>query len=343
MKNKKGFTLIELLAVIIILAVIALITVPVVVNMIEKANKSSFKEMANGLLRAGDLYYSRQEANINEMGENVEFIFPNDIKGLEIKGKLPEQGSMEITQEGDIALGISNGRYCIIKDYKDTKITIHEDVEHCYRPGNRPLEGEYQLTFSDGVGRDLTKYIIYGNSVQNGNPTIDTPIEVESVGDYDEATGKYKIPVIVSKDIFKTVTLEQGGMYDSGGNLTESTTRVRTNLFPLEAGTYTFKMNWNTNKSFVKGIHIFNYETEKWEKYTAYASQNVTFTLSEKAKIRIVFNKTTNDKITPEDVLASNPVLQKGETIEEDQITNIYLDEPLRKIWDYADYIDFKN
>ena len=49
MKNKKGFTLIELLAVIIILAVIALIATPIVLNVIESARKSANKDSAYGL------------------------------------------------------------------------------------------------------------------------------------------------------------------------------------------------------------------------------------------------------------------------------------------------------
>ena len=151
MKKKKGFTLIELLAVIIILAVIALIAVPVVMNIINKANKSAFKDTAYGIISAGELYFSEQQLKPNRMNKPVEFIFPNDIDGLGIKGKLPEQGSMDINEQGKIALSISNGRYCIIKDYEDTDITIHENVEQCYHLGARPLEGEYQLSFSDNV------------------------------------------------------------------------------------------------------------------------------------------------------------------------------------------------
>ncbi len=56
--KKKGFTLIELLAVIIILSIIALITVPVIMNIIERANKSAFKDSAYGIIKAGELYYT---------------------------------------------------------------------------------------------------------------------------------------------------------------------------------------------------------------------------------------------------------------------------------------------
>ena len=39
--KKKGFTIIELLSVIVVLAIIALITIPVVTNVIEKSRKEA--------------------------------------------------------------------------------------------------------------------------------------------------------------------------------------------------------------------------------------------------------------------------------------------------------------
>ena len=56
--NKKGFTLIELLAVIIILAVIALIATPVVLNVIEKARVEAAENSAYGVIDAAKLYYT---------------------------------------------------------------------------------------------------------------------------------------------------------------------------------------------------------------------------------------------------------------------------------------------
>ena len=43
--KRKGFTLIELLGVIVVLAVIALITTPVILGVIEKARKEAAKTM----------------------------------------------------------------------------------------------------------------------------------------------------------------------------------------------------------------------------------------------------------------------------------------------------------
>ena len=60
MKKNKGFTLIELLAVIIILSIVALIIVPVIMNIIEKANRSAFKDSAYGVIKAAELYYTNK-------------------------------------------------------------------------------------------------------------------------------------------------------------------------------------------------------------------------------------------------------------------------------------------
>ena len=54
MKKKKGFTLIELLAVIVILAIIALIATPIILNIVEKARKSAFENTAYGIIKSGE-------------------------------------------------------------------------------------------------------------------------------------------------------------------------------------------------------------------------------------------------------------------------------------------------
>ena len=60
-------------------------------------------------------------------------------------------------------------------------------------------EVELDKTYADKV----TNYIIYGNSIQNGIPTIEKPVEIQSVGDLvtdeaDDYYGKYKIPIKIS-------------------------------------------------------------------------------------------------------------------------------------------------
>lgn len=55
---KKGFTLIELLAVIIILAVIALIATPVVLNVVDNAKKQAAVNSAYGIIDAAKYVYT---------------------------------------------------------------------------------------------------------------------------------------------------------------------------------------------------------------------------------------------------------------------------------------------
>lgn len=55
--NKKGFTLIELLAVIVVLAIIALIATPVVMNTITEAQKGADLRSVEGYMKAWEAKY----------------------------------------------------------------------------------------------------------------------------------------------------------------------------------------------------------------------------------------------------------------------------------------------
>ena len=66
MKKNKGFTLIELLAVIVILAIIALIATPIVLNLINSAKKGAFARSAEQILKASKLYYSSSLLDVKE-------------------------------------------------------------------------------------------------------------------------------------------------------------------------------------------------------------------------------------------------------------------------------------
>ena len=62
MKKKRGFTLIELLAVIIVLAIISVITIPLISGVIEKTRKGSVRASVFGMFDAADLYYARNSS-----------------------------------------------------------------------------------------------------------------------------------------------------------------------------------------------------------------------------------------------------------------------------------------
>lgn len=59
----------------------------------------------------------------------------------------------------------------------------------------------YPLTISGGRNGNVKNYRLHGNSTQSGTPTYKAPKVIQSVGDYDEASGKYIIPVKVNDSI----------------------------------------------------------------------------------------------------------------------------------------------
>ena len=178
LKIKKGFTLIELLAVIVILAIIALIAVPVVMNIIEKAQKSSFKDSAYGVLNAADLYYAEQQMNLNEIEEYKVFIFPNDIEGLKIKGSKPTGGSILVRKDGEISMAITNGKHCVTKLFEDKDITITDDATNCKNPPLLTLT--YLATTKEFTTNGETKTITPPLCVKNKTKCdLGTPIAIK--------------------------------------------------------------------------------------------------------------------------------------------------------------------
>lgn len=67
------------------------------------------------------------------------------------------------------------------------------------------IQGSLPLQFKSYADY-LKDYRIYGNSVRNGTPTPETPVEVQGVGEYDAELNCYKIPVTVSNGINSVTT-----------------------------------------------------------------------------------------------------------------------------------------
>lgn len=122
--KQKAFTLIELLAVIIILAVIALIGVPVVTNIIENFKENALKDSAYGLVEASNVYYTKTLNN--EITEPISFDFVDDNQTseekLEFKGKI-NNGKVILNTDGNVVLCISDGKYYAYKEINEDEVT----------------------------------------------------------------------------------------------------------------------------------------------------------------------------------------------------------------------------
>ena len=104
--KKKGFTLIELLAVIVILAVIALISMPLVLNIIDKIKFEAANESANSYVRTVETSIVTDMLNSNydydlektfKITNTGKTIKNNDKElGINIKGIYPTDGYVVI-------------------------------------------------------------------------------------------------------------------------------------------------------------------------------------------------------------------------------------------------------
>ena len=118
--KEKGFTLVELLAVIVILAVISLIATPMILGVIEKANKSAAIESINGIMDAAEKYMIESMITGNETSR---FDFPSDTK-LSYKGKKPESGTLLVDEDGNMSITAKINGYCVRKRFMENSLYI---------------------------------------------------------------------------------------------------------------------------------------------------------------------------------------------------------------------------
>lgn len=205
----------------------------------------------------------------------------------------------------------------------------------------------YPLTLTNSLGKKLKDYKIYGNSIQNGTPTPDDPIEIESVGEKTKnllnpkaqlstLIGVYKgIDVIeyAKQNVMLSIRLKEGKSVPSGiyfGVPYKLTTSGAMGYWLIDNGVlkntrFNLKQLGDTVTNM--GIGVYPATQTNWDKI--FDAFDVQLELGTIATEYEPYGYKIPIKVSGNDV--------------EPQTYNIYLDEPLRKIGDYADYIDFEN
>ena len=171
---KKGFTLIELLAVIVILAVIALIATPIILNIIDDARKNSAKESAK--LYIDGLNTSITSKLLINDGTPSQCFITNGILlcdgktvDYEVSGEKPTSGYISYNN------GIVAEYALCIMDYKISKVgnnTIVEKTNECTNGGQVLPTEEIDLYAGSGKSSSLT-----------GCGTEDNPYLITSAND----------------------------------------------------------------------------------------------------------------------------------------------------------------
>ena len=124
--KQKGFTLIELLAVIVVLAVIALISVPIITSVIDKAKVGALKDSAYGILEASELYLAK---NMSEgITDAIEFTCSNGKcvsgdKEITYKGQIDE-GKVRIYSDSKIELCITDNKNAALKKVTEKEVIV---------------------------------------------------------------------------------------------------------------------------------------------------------------------------------------------------------------------------
>lgn len=173
MKNKRGFTLIELLAIIVILAVIAVITTPIILNIIENSKKGAAQNSALGYKDAIHKYYAFRLSLDSSfmMADHIYEIVENGYLSYTDSNDSSNSILYEILFDGKVP----NGGYVELEKNKVTNACIEFD--------------DYSVLISDGSVSGTAK----GEC-----------ISISEIGGYDEPTlavgTEYLFPYISEGD-----------------------------------------------------------------------------------------------------------------------------------------------
>ena len=224
----------------------------------------------------------------------------------------------------------------------------------------RTVTGVLPLTLTNCVDDDsIIDYTLYGQSVQDGTPTPETPVEVESVG--EKTTNLINWDLLLSDT---TITKVENGYYSNTyAHIFNSTSNIVKHLKSVLKPDVTYTLSrvcvpdLSVNGSAIGRISIKANSTELAVCVYWGGLKSVKFTLTQEqidsiTAIEIYFytkgttiselQLTESDTILPYEPYGYKiPIKVSGNS--KTITTNIYLDEPLRKVGDYADYIDFEN
>ncbi|MBE6138733.1 MAG: type II secretion system protein [Firmicutes bacterium] len=186
--KKKGFTLIELLAVIVVLAIIALIATPIVMNVISNAQKGAAERSADNYVKAVETLIATKRLDGEPVEDGTYTIDENgNIKSgdveltVELNGTKPNGGSIEI-KDGQVVKNESSikvGDYTVtFEDGKAEAKELAKLLDVCQLTDGEENEVGAEYNCNLGAG-DRTFYVL-----EKG--TTSKPATLILKGNYDE-------------------------------------------------------------------------------------------------------------------------------------------------------------
>ena len=218
MKNKKAFTLIELVSVLLILAILALIVTPLVLNIIRKARTAADKRsidaygrsielaVADYLLENGTFPTSIEELTIEYSGDRVECatagLQPDDtsvyLANCKVNGRDASSETYKAYNIGD-EVTYNNVDYYVIKDSDETEstITLLKATPLTAEEVNTYGEGHVNMYTlgNQGTADDHNGYggMAYYSSTSCGYDSNDELQDSGCTNDYEDSEVKYVV------------------------------------------------------------------------------------------------------------------------------------------------------
>ncbi len=171
-----GFTLIELLAVIIILAIVALIATPIILNVIKDARDSADMSSAQLIANEGHNYYAG--AMLDKIKKEDIELEKDIYSKLNITNK-PEIGQLYVNKKNEVAMAIVINNKCYKKTYESEIEVV--DVAEC----------ELGYMGPDSVNPEVSQKVINTSINENGWYKEDIYVEIE-VKDNESGAKGYK-------------------------------------------------------------------------------------------------------------------------------------------------------
>ena len=179
MKEKnKGFTLVELLAVIVILALIALIATPIILNVINDAKKQAAKDSAYGYMDAVEKYIVSSELEDKSIQDGTYRVEELNSMGVSVKGSTPDNGNIEIKNSSVKSYDIGIDGY-VVRNGKVEKVSTTKSFKNgtavYYNPetGNKCSKEASKST--TGTKSGCMKWYVFND--KEGNATVNVILD----------------------------------------------------------------------------------------------------------------------------------------------------------------------
>ena len=179
MKRKnKGFTLVELLAVIVILALVALIATPIILNVINDAKKQAAKDSAYGYMDAVEKYIVSSELEDKSIKDGTYSVEELNSMGVSVKGSTPDNGTIKIENKEvksyDIGIDgyiVSNGE---VKKVSTTK-SFKNGTAVYYNPVSKEKCKSSEAVSTTGTKSGCMKWYVFND--KEGNATVNVILD----------------------------------------------------------------------------------------------------------------------------------------------------------------------